>query len=447
MSDELRGTEANGLMVDEQASTSIPEDYVPKMMTAEKGPESQQNTTVATCTVEDLEKEADVMRKQGITINGQRFVGECEHPKDPEPNNKIHKDPEEMRRVLKEASEKLPKREFAGENGNPIPETAKPVIVISEPPAPETPVDEEGNPLPILDPTKVNLKDLTTEEIMGLYKLSVDVKNNPKLNPVPHLPESIRKYIIEDGKAMGFSPQQIIFLAREMVLAFGNEIAMDKEIQDLQDEITRAMNIPEFMDFYGEALRDTYEIKLKEQAEQETDPDKKANMLLISKAFTDSYTLEPLMAMFEDQGFVGKIVKLLRKKANMLCDDFDYVLNKIIVKRVSVRSMVTDLKAIYPEMEPWRRELLVLFLVYRCRFATKEDKYMMMYMYSSLFNTRSLASAENTDLEKDNVEFSVKRRGYLDAFFEKTKEIFPDSEFPEQKNAKKKGKKARRTSK
>ena len=263
MSDELRGTEANGLMVDEQASTSIPEDYVPKMMTAEKGPESQQNTTVATCTVEDLEKEADVMRKQGITINGQRFVGECEHPKDPEPNNKIHKDPEEMRRVLKEASEKLPKREFAGENGNPIPETAKPVIVISEPPAPETPVDEEGNPLPILDPTKVNLKDLTTEEIMGLYKLSVDVKNNPKLNPVPHLPESIRKYIIEDGKAMGFSPQQIIFLAREMVLAFGNEIAMDKEIQDLQDEITRAMNIPEFMDFYGEALRDTYEIKLK----------------------------------------------------------------------------------------------------------------------------------------------------------------------------------------
>ena len=86
-------------------------------------------------------------------------------------------------------------------------------------------------------------------------------------------------------------------------------------------------------------------------------------------------------------------------------------------------------------------------MVYRCRFANKEDKYMMMYMYSSLFNTRSLASAENTDLEKDNVEFSVKRRGYLDAFFEKTKEIFPDSEFPEQKNAKKKGKKARRTSK
>ena len=412
MSDELRGTEANGLMVDKQTSTSIPEDHVPKIMTAEKGPEPQQDTAVATCTVEDLAKEADAIKKQGIIINGQRIVGEYDHPKNPEES-----------------------------------ETAKPEIVLSEPPAPETPVDEEGNPLPILDPTKVNLKDLSTEEIIGLYKLSIDVKNNPKLNPVPHLPESIRKYIIEDGKAMGFSPQQIIFLAREMVLAFGNEIAMDKEIQDLQDEITRAMNIPEFMDFYGEALRDTYEIKLKEQAEQETDPDKKANMLLISKAFTDSYTLEPLMAMFEDQGFVGKIVKLLRKKANMLCDDFDYTLNKIIVKRVSVRSMVTDLKAIYPEMEPWRRELLVLFLVYRCRFAATEDKYMMMYMYSSLFNTRSLASAENTDLEKDNVEFSVKRRGYLDAFFEKTKEIFPDSEFPEQKNAKKKGKKARRTSK
>ena len=324
---------------------------------------------------------------------------------------------------------------------------AKNEIILSEPPAPEVPVDEEGNPIPILDPTKVNLEDLSTEEIMNLYKLSIDVKNDPKLNPIPRLPESIKKYILDDGKAMGFSSNQIVFLAREMVLAFGSEISMDKEIKDIQDEIARAMNIPEFMDFYGEALRDTYEIKLKEKAEQETDPDKKANMLLVSKAFTDSYTLEPLMAMFDDKSFVGKIVKLLRKKANKLCDDFDYVINKIIVKNVSVRFMVTDLKAIYPEMEPWRRELLVLFLIYKCRFATTDDKYMMMYMYSSLFNVRSLASAENTDLEKDNVEFSVKRRAYLDAFFEKTREIFPDSEFPEQKNAKKKGKKARRTSK
>ena len=320
-------------------------------------------------------------------------------------------------------------------------------IILSEPPAPEVPVDEEGNPIPILDPIKVNLEDLSTEEIMNLYKLSIDVKNDPKLNPIPRLPESIKKYILDDGKAMGFSSNQIVFLAREMVLAFGSEISMDKEIKDIQDEITRAMNIPEFMDFYGEALRDTYEIKLKEKAEQETDPEKKANMLLVSKAFTDSYTLEPLMAMFDDKSFVGKIVKLLRKKANKLCDDFDYVINKIIVKNVSVRFMVTDLKSIYPEMEPWRRELLVLFLIYKCRFATTDDKYMMMYMYSSLFNVRSLASAENTDLEKDNVEFSVTRRGYLDAFFEKTKEIFPDPDFPEQKFIKKKGKKARRTSK
>lgn len=324
---------------------------------------------------------------------------------------------------------------------------AKNEIILSEPPAPEVPVDEEGNPIPILDPIKVNLEDLSTEEIMNLYKLSIDVKNDPKLNPIPRLPESIKKYILDDGKAMGFSSNQIVFLAREMVLAFGSEISMDKEIKDIQDEIARAMNIPEFMDFYGEALRDTYEIKLKEKAEQETDPEKKANMLLVSKAFTDSYTLEPLMAMFDDKSFVGKIVKLLRKKANKLCDDFDYVINKIIVKNVSVRFMVTDLKAIYPEMEPWRRELLVLFLIYKCRFATTDDKYMMMYMYSSLFNVRSLASAENTDLEKDNVEFSVTRRGYLDAFFEKTKEIFPDPDFPEQKFVKKKGKKARRTSK
>ena len=354
---------------------------------------------------------------------------------------------EDLEEAVTEENSTVDKQELPKDTSVTDSNAAKNEIILSEPPAPEVPVDEEGNPIPILDPIKVNLEDLSTEEIMNLYKLSIDVKNDPKLNPIPRLPESIKKYILDDGKAMGFSSNQIVFLAREMVLAFGSEISMDKEIKDIQDEITRAMNIPEFMDFYGEALRDTYEIKLKEKAEQETDPEKKANMLLVSKAFTDSYTLEPLMAMFDDKSFVGKIVKLLRKKANKLCDDFDYVINKIIVKNVSVRFMVTDLKTIYPEMEPWRRELLVLFLIYKCRFATTDDKYMMMYMYSSLFNVRSLASAENTDLEKDNVEFSVKRRGYLDAFFEKTKEIFPDPDFPEQKFVKKKGKKARRTSK
>ena len=354
---------------------------------------------------------------------------------------------EDLEEAVTEENSTVDKQELPKDTSVTDSNAAKNEIILSEPPAPEVPVDEEGNPIPILDPIKVNLEDLSTEEIMNLYKLSIDVKNDPKLNPIPRLPESIKKYILDDGKAMGFSSNQIVFLAREMVLAFGSEISMDKEIKDIQDEIARAMNIPEFMDFYGEALRDTYEIKLKEKAEQETDPEKKANMLLVSKAFTDSYTLEPLMAMFDDKSFVGKIVKLLRKKANKLCDDFDYVINKIIVKNVSVRFMVTDLKAIYPEMEPWRRELLVLFLIYKCRFATTDDKYMMMYMYSSLFNVRSLASAENTDLEKDNVEFSVTRRGYLDAFFEKTKEIFPDPDFPEQKYVKKKGKKARRTSK
>ena len=354
---------------------------------------------------------------------------------------------EDLEEAVTEENSIVDKQELPKDTSVTDSNAAKNEIILSEPPAPEVPVDEDENPTPILDPTKVNLEDLSTEEIMNLYKLSIDVKNDPKLNPIPRLPESIKKYILDDGKAMGFSSNQIVFLAREMVLAFGSELSMDKEIKDIQDEIARAMNIPEFMDFYGEALRDTYEIKLKEKAEQETDPEKKANMLLVSKAFTDSYTLEPLMAMFDDKSFVGKIVKLLRKKANKLCDDFDYVINKIIVKNVSVRFMVTDLKSIYPEMEPWRRELLVLFLIYKCRFATTDDKYMMMYMYSSLFNVRSLSSAENTDLEKDNVEFSVKRRGYLDAFFEKTKEIFPDPDFPEQKYVKKKGKKARRTSK
>ena len=168
---------------------------------------------------------------------------------------------EDLEEAVTEENSTVDKQELPKDTSVTDSNAAKNEIILSEPPAPEVPVDEDENPTPILDPTKVNLEDLSTEEIMNLYKLSIDVKNDPKLNPIPRLPESIKKYILDDGKAMGFSSNQIVFLAREMVLAFGSEISMDKEIKDIQDEIARAMNIPEFMDFYGEALRDTYEKK------------------------------------------------------------------------------------------------------------------------------------------------------------------------------------------
>ena len=42
-------------------------------------------------------------------------------------------------------------------------EDAKGEVILSEPPTPEAPVDEEGNALAIFDPTKVNLTELSTE--------------------------------------------------------------------------------------------------------------------------------------------------------------------------------------------------------------------------------------------------------------------------------------------
>ena len=64
MNDELRDTDES--VVDEQ-TTSITED-----------------TAIDTCEAESLVNESEDTKKQGIIVDGEKIVGEYEHPKNPE---------------------------------------------------------------------------------------------------------------------------------------------------------------------------------------------------------------------------------------------------------------------------------------------------------------------------------------------------------------------------
>lgn len=297
-----------------------------------------------------------------------------------------------------------------------------------------------------IDPMRASLDKLSSAQIMALYELSVRTKNDKNFNPIPEIPEEIFKIIQEDGKALGLNSSGIAILAREMVMSFGEEIMLDKELKELNKEIDHAKALPEFMDLYGEALRDTYEVKIGEEAEKETDPERKAALLAVRDAFIDSYTLAPLLPIIscKEEGSRNRLIKTMYKKVNRLCDDFDFTLNKVIAKKTSIRSIINALHTIYPENEVWRDELFIACLTLACHNATTDDKGMMMYMYASIFNINTLAINKSKEIEED-IEFTKIRKEKLDHFFEVTRTVFPDREFPEYvpMATKKKNKKAR----
>ena len=287
---------------------------------------------------------------------------------------------------------------------------------------------------------KATLDDMPAADIMKLYDLALKTKNNPSFNPIPELPKKIYDVIVADAKAMNFKQRDLNFLARNAVMAFGEEIALSKELKQLNEEISKAREMPELMDMFSESLYDSYVTKLKDDIQNETDPEKKQRMLDVSRGFTDSYSIKPLMDLFDNGPFVDKIVKLMYTKVEQMVDNYDFILNKVVVHKATLKSILPSLRAIYPEMEPWRRELLLLFVSKYVRDYMTPDTYLHMFMYSFLFNINAMAAS--LSYSKDEGEFAKTRRECLDAFFEKTREIFPDPEFPKRELKGKKGRKA-----
>ena len=279
--------------------------------------------------------------------------------------------------------------------------------------------------LSLADMNRMNLAALPEQDIMKLYEIAKRVKRDPKYNPVPDIPENIYQVISESARAMNMTSKETSLLARNMMIVFGDEITLDKEIKQLTAQLSEAATMPELMDYFNESLQETYEKKMLEDAEKEEDPSKKETLQRISKAFTDSYTLRPIMELLDDETFVRKAPKLLVKKVNRMCDDYDSKLNKTLVHPVSIKITPRDLFELYPEEERWRLEMLVLAALYYTKDATVDNSYFMMYMYSFVFNIHSMViSIKET---KKVTDFVTEKKKYLDSFFVKLKEVYPET--------------------
>ena len=208
----------------------------------------------------------------------------------------------------------------------------------------------------------------------------------------------------------------------EAVQAVGldeEKIKLDKETADMKKEIEKNVNNSE------EAKRERMEVKLLEKAaatENQVEADK---MREISKAYTDSYTLAPLIAMLDDEEFNNRRRKSL-VRVSRLIDDFDFVLGKRYNANTGLRVlydlMVKSATADNTHIRFTKDEALHFChaLAFYSRNITPSDEAGTWFMHSAVANV--LHVIINKDI--DNSFFKEKIE-YLKKFFAAYEKHFP----------------------
>ena len=277
----------------------------------------------------------------------------------------------------------------------------------------------------VFNPMAVALEALDPSDYIKLYELATKANSDPEYNVVAELPKDIYALMETQAKALGLRGKRANGFIRAMVIDLGKEIAFDKECKAFMDELKAATEIPEILDMHGEHMRETYEIKMLEDAnnmELDLSDETREKMRSISKAFTDSYTLSRQMELLNDDVFINKIPKLLKKKLNRMCDDFDYILSKTIISKASVKE-INGLMDHILKVGDTKTAIFILFLCELTKNANKDNTPETMFMYASLYNIRTLATVGDvkSDFAKEKIEYLKK---FFDALSEKMDRVF-----------------------
>ena len=210
----------------------------------------------------------------------------------------------------------------------------------------------------------------------------------------------------------------------ETLKEINDAIELDIEKKETSESIKNMKkDMDEMVASNEETRRDIMENRLINKANELKDEKEKEKLLAMSKAYTDSYTLEPLMKFIEEEDFKKKYDRAV-KRYNRYFMDFDYVLEKTSNASISNLSKVyqlmkktkssKDTKVTFEDDEPM---LFCLTLALYCKNTSLIDKPKIWYMYSSMISIlHLLSSATLTPFIKEKVE-------YLNKFFDKIKKV------------------------
>lgn len=273
------------------------------------------------------------------------------------------------------------------------------------------------------NPNKFLLELMESEDILKLYDLAIKAKNNPKFNVVAELPKSIYDLIINTiykDKSMGIIPKKDLSkFVRMLIINLGEEISKDNEFKTIKDDIDTVIKEGqiEFINAYEEYTKELFGDTLKERANKEENPELKKKLLDLSTAYEDSYQLKKQKDLLKDPIFMNRLIKNENKRFDRLCDNFDFILNKKFLHKVSIRDLFKLLPKVLKVNELQIKDYIIATCIATKDVAT-DDAAGLMYMYNSINIIKLLIqSASIPDEEK--AEFIINSFKNLKEFFAK----------------------------
>jgi hemerythrin superfamily protein len=289
--------------------------------------------------------------------------------------------------------------------------------------------DGEGAPLEVYDMEKdahtinnMMLDSLTDEEAMQIYSVAQKAKADSSFNVVAALPKRLYDNIVLNCRAIGVRGSSAINnYARMLISQLIEEMALNKDCKIFESEMENAMAFPEIVDMYAEHTRNLMEVDMINMAQNSNDETAKKLWLETSKAYTDAYTFERQLKLLEDDAFIRRLEKKI-KRFERLCDDFDFVMNKSILKTNSLKSMLDELPYVL-KVNEWQCKAFIVMLAEVSKSISADNKPGIWFMYSSMRNIVTLARTGKTKTKFsteciDHLKnlFSVLEKRYTEVF-------------------------------
>ena len=202
-------------------------------------------------------------------------------------------------------------------------------------------------------------------------------------------------------------------------------VELDEDKKALDKEITTInKSIREDIDKSEEERREIMEVRFVEEANNSEDESKKERLLALSKAYTESYTLEPLMKLIGTEEFYDKY-KRYEKRMSRLFDDYDFIIQHSY-KRISLnqlhRLMVnSDKSSSIVKFTRDDADKFCIALSVACKDYDYNSKSDCWFMYCAITNILYLMNSKNRDGELYRTKI-----GYLERFFNKFELLYSE---------------------
>jgi len=250
------------------------------------------------------------------------------------------------------------------------------------------------------------LREMSDEEAMEIYNIAVRAKADPSFNVAAALPKRIYDNIAVNCKVMNVrSAKAINNYSRMLVGALLDEMSLDKECKAFQDDLEKAIAFPEIVDMYAEHTRKQMEEDLIAKAELITDdPVLKAELLAVSKAYTDAYTFSRQLELLKDDLFIKRIEKKVRRYERC-CSDYDFIMSRSVLRISPIKCLFTELPNVLKVNENQIKAYIVM-LMEVSKNINANDKPGTWFLYNSVRNIITLARTGNkkTDFSNEAIQ-------------------------------------------